>query len=396
MSSFALDAFSMGLVMCWLSGLLALGMLVLWRWETTEDGFGYWVVAQACLATGVAFLLLRGAIPLWLSVTVGNGLILANPVLIRVGIGAFLRAHLRVLPDVVLAIATVTGMFVLVTVVDRIDLRTVLMCVAMAVLDVRCLLALRNVSPEMRAAARLGQVVFGLIALALVARALWTPFAPESAGPLGEAGTTGPALTFLFASAAGVALPFVLMFLNSLRVHGRLTEARRVAERASDTDYLTGLRNRRHLFRAVSALNPTGRIGLLLLDLDHFKRINDELGHEAGDRALIAFAGLVPDLLGTEDLLVRFGGEEFAVVTPVNDPAQLHALAEAVRAAVERDLGRKARLDRPITTSIGLASGQAAWLDALLGEADDALYRAKAAGRNRIMGTTVPDTVLES
>ncbi len=186
------------------------------------------------------------------------------------------------------------------------------------------------------------------------------------------------------------------MFLNSLRIHARLTEARRVAERASNTDYLTGLRNRRHLFRVVEGMAPTQAVGVLLLDLDRFKRINDDFGHEAGDRALIAFAGLVPDLLGSEDLLVRLGGEEFAIVSPTENPSDLLTLAEKLRVAVKRDLGRKARLDLSITTSIGVAYGQAAGLQALLSEADAALYRAKAAGRNRVMAVADAAMALKS
>jgi diguanylate cyclase (GGDEF)-like protein len=122
------------------------------------------------------------------------------------------------------------------------------------------------------------------------------------------------------------------------------------------------------------------RLGCLILDLDHFKSVNDNHGHEAGDRVLIAVARRVQQVARQGDLFVRLGGEEFAVFTVVRSAKELRLVGERLRAAVE-DLEVQPR----ITTSVGgalLASGAELRLEELMSRADRQLYDAKAAGRN--------------
>jgi len=152
------------------------------------------------------------------------------------------------------------------------------------------------------------------------------------------------------------------------------------------TDPLTGLYNQRYLLRHLEGLlerAPPPPVSLLMIDVDHFKAVNDALGHAAGNEALRAIAETLRGQVRAFDTLARYGGEEFVVVMPGIGPAEAVAVAERLRAAVEAILLAAAPR---LTVSIGVASaGQGhRTCDALLREADEALYEAKRAGRNRV------------
>lgn len=166
-----------------------------------------------------------------------------------------------------------------------------------------------------------------------------------------------------------------------------------LAEMAS-RDALTGLFNRRHfdlrLAEDLREAQCTGQpLALLLLDVDHFKSVNDAFGHAAGDAALRTVAAVLSSRLRRGgDMLARYGGEEFAMVLPGADPAAAAALAERLRQAVADAPVPAPLADRRLTISIGVAvypggglPADASWL---LRRADAALYAAKRAGRNRV------------
>jgi diguanylate cyclase (GGDEF)-like protein len=165
---------------------------------------------------------------------------------------------------------------------------------------------------------------------------------------------------------------------------------RRIAALAA-TDHLTGTLNRRRIAEigkeAVTAFRSFGvPLSAALLDLDHFKHINDQHGHAIGDATLRAVADALVAQLRATDRIGRYGGEEFAVILPGTDTTESAAVVERLRAAVAglqlAHLGVRERL----TLSAGVASAQSddRDFDAVLNRADQALYRAKAAGRNRV------------
>jgi len=154
------------------------------------------------------------------------------------------------------------------------------------------------------------------------------------------------------------------------------------------TDGLTGLCNRRYLdttlarelHRAKRARTP---LGLIMADLDHFKAVNDDYGHETGDMVLKQFGQLLTRNIRQEDFACRYGGEEITIVLPNADLEVALRRAERLRAEAEAKL-RAA--DRPVTVSLGVAVFPRHGEDAaaLLAAADAALYRAKHDGRNRV------------
>lgn len=203
-------------------------------------------------------------------------------------------------------------------------------------------------------------------------------------------GTTEYA-TALTSHRFGVALfslgPIMVAAINAAR--SRLL---RELDRAVNQDALTGVLSRRaFLVRSEAILigTPTAPrpMALLMLDVDRFKRINDEHGHAAGDKALVALAGHIATLLQPSDLFGRLGGEEFAILLPnLSQPAAL-ALAERLRDGCARlRIPVDKREPLALTVSIGLAQGAAGnSLQHLLQEADAALYQAKQAGRDRVV-----------
>jgi len=172
-----------------------------------------------------------------------------------------------------------------------------------------------------------------------------------------------------------------------LRAAPRLAhlQAVQVREQRAHTDELTGLPNRRGLVRAMAT--PEIRCAaLLMLDLDHFKQLNDTHGHVAGDAALRHVAGVLARSLREQDLATRIGGEEFALWLPETPLDSAIEVAERVRAAVAGTPCRWRGVDLALTCSIGVA-GMPATVSAiglLYMTADAALYRAKRAGRNRV------------
>ncbi|WP_372394334.1 diguanylate cyclase [Azospirillum sp. HJ39] len=158
---------------------------------------------------------------------------------------------------------------------------------------------------------------------------------------------------------------------------------------ASQTDPLTELPNRRHMIERLDAeLCRIGRSGggfaLIMLDIDHFKQINDAFGHAAGDHVLVEIAGLLRRNLRGHDLCARWGGEEFLVLLPDADRTQAETVAEKLRGLVARQPIVHRGHGIAITLSLGVAAHRpGGTTDACIQAADDALYVAKRAGRNR-------------
>jgi diguanylate cyclase (GGDEF)-like protein len=157
----------------------------------------------------------------------------------------------------------------------------------------------------------------------------------------------------------------------------------------STRDPLTGLFNRRYMEDSLErelhrAAREEGTLGTIMLDLDHFKALNDQAGHVAGDRVLRSLADLLRSHVRAGDVVCRYGGEEFTVLMPDAGLDETLARAEILRAAVE-DASRTEPL--PVTISAGVAvyPVHASSGSELIDAADAALYAAKARGRNRVM-----------
>ena len=169
-----------------------------------------------------------------------------------------------------------------------------------------------------------------------------------------------------------------------------------VLARTAHIDDLTGAYNRRHLDQTLrQAIEQAQRyarpLAAILLDIDSFKRVNDTYGHAAGDAVLIGTARVIRQQMRTTDTFGRWGGEEFLIIALETNRPQAHLLAERLRTIVAQQIYDQ---DGSVTASFGVAICRADdSAEALVGRADDALYRAKRHGRNRVEAESTRESV---
>jgi diguanylate cyclase (GGDEF)-like protein len=176
----------------------------------------------------------------------------------------------------------------------------------------------------------------------------------------------------------------------------RLKELNEVLDEAMRTDFLTGLMNRRAFFDRIKAELSRSRrhkrpLCILMGDIDSFKAVNDRYGHDIGDKVLQETARTFSSALRTEDLKVRWGGEEFLALLPETDAAGAAAAAEKLRSIIEETAFDVGGYSIRVTISIGLAEEWDEDPEAAIRAADQALLEAKRKGRNKVM--VAPRTV---
>lgn len=203
-------------------------------------------------------------------------------------------------------------------------------------------------------------------------------------GPTAKAYVDSPYALFS-QSTSGILLVAVGLALVIAVLRKMLGEA----QQASEIDPLSGVLNRRGFIRRCDAAlaraaSSRGEVALLMLDLDHFKQINDTYGHSVGDRVIIAFARILTDCCPPKAIVGRIGGEEFAVLLENSNGTIARLLGETIRAHLNcRALDEGGRIH--VTVSIGLALGDSSTgLSELAQRADEALYDAKRTGRDRL------------
>lgn len=187
-------------------------------------------------------------------------------------------------------------------------------------------------------------------------------------------------------------LTVVFIMFSYLSVYYMMTvkQAHQVLRRMATTDPLTRLFNRRHMIervaRDISVHRQDGPLlAFLLMDVDHFKQLNDRFGHEFGDRVLCDISRIIKHALRERDYVGRWGGEEFLAVLPDSDSGQAEMIAERVRAAVAEFDWSQFGLDAAVTLSIGVSHfvpGES--FSECVARADAALYVSKDSGRNRV------------
>ncbi|MDO8757631.1 MAG: GGDEF domain-containing protein, partial [Elusimicrobiota bacterium] len=181
-------------------------------------------------------------------------------------------------------------------------------------------------------------------------------------------------------------------FVSELGVAFRRVKLFQEVERLSEIDGLTGVRRRGAFDKKINeelvrAKTFKTTFGLMLLDIDHFKSLNDRFGHPFGDQVLKRLGSVLNSLVYDTDFVARYGGEEFAIVLPRAEPAGALRKAEAIRAAIEAELFSVGFEELRVTVSIGVSHfpRDASTPEELVARADAALYAAKSAGRNRVV-----------
>nr|WP_318381687.1 diguanylate cyclase [uncultured Enterobacter sp.] len=196
----------------------------------------------------------------------------------------------------------------------------------------------------------------------------------------------------MFSARLGIATMAICPVMVSVSVNAINALIKQVSLRA-DYDFLTQVYSRSGLYEALRQLEmehlPPRHLTVMLLDIDYFKNINDNYGHECGDKVLSSFAQKVQQVVGEQGKVARMGGEEFAVIATTDDATEALALAEKIRQAIELHRFRWRSQTLFLTVSIGLSNGMTEFwqltetFNRLLNEADEYLYLSKKGGRNR-------------
>jgi diguanylate cyclase (GGDEF)-like protein len=363
------------------TGALAATAVMLWAARAEADersGLGIWTWAVTIQAAAYLLLANAGRLPVWLTAFGGNALGATSVALFYAAIRRFLqRPQPRWPLGVMVAVVAMTGALA----GEKYEVATIFngyVYGAVQLLNGWALLSSRQaVSPRVQRPVALFYLAMGLV-LPLRATAL----ALQGSGvdylhhPLSW---QEPIYAFGFLFVIVTNLGFLLMCKMRAEADVRLQAM---------TDELTGLANRRALDRAIAeALQTAERtqrpFAVAMVDVDHFKRINDRFGHSTGDTVLADFATRLRAGVGPEDLPFRYGGEEFSVLLPGVDLTGAMLVAEHLRQQVARPASADGM--QPITASLGVAAWQPGdTADALLRRADQGLYRAKALGRDRV------------
>lgn len=344
----------------------------------------WWVVATLLQPAGFVLLSLRDVAPPFLTIVVANGLIALAFAAYAVALRRFFNREARawtLVVAVVLAIGT-SAWWGLVQ--PALTARLIAISLVLSWMLGYCGWTLYRRSDARGPIRHVAGSAFVASAAIMAYRAVILVFEPDQV-------TTVFQLTHvqLLTYAVGSILPVVATVGFLLLCTER---SQREHERAARVDYLTGCYNRRAIeemgTRAIAAARRHGMpMAVLVADIDHFKRINDELGHPAGDQALVRAVERIRDGLRTEDVLGRLGGEEFIVLMPNTDGDSAVAAGERIRAAFsELPLLLDGQL-RNVTLSIGVAVLAPAdrLFSQLLQRADRAMYAAKNAGRDLVM-----------
>ena len=346
-------------------------------------GLGEWSAAAAIIFVSTLLFGTRGVVPDFFSVVVANLVLLTGLSLLYVGSQRFLgmSPSIRLWGGLVAAAALVLVWFTHVE--PHYGMRLLVMTLLIGLLSfshARLFLkhGARGFATYLTAAALLIQIVAQTLRFA-------SAFSTSADDILLDRSPTQTVYitTYVFCMLM-ITIGVVLMATDRLRAE---------LEHLATHDSLTGALNRRALIEACGLELARCRrnyqvMALLVMDLDHFKAINDTHGHQAGDRVLVDFARRVGHVLRQPDRFGRFGGEEFVVLLPETSLAEARVVAERIRAEVAS--GNKELPACTVSIGVAVNGPDDLEVDAIVARADAAMYRAKEAGRNRVETVALP------
>lgn len=369
------------------NALMAISMIVAARGRNPggkRDGSAKWALALVLETLAWSLVTARGDIPDFHSIVLGNFFKASAHAFVLAAVYEFQqRACPRWQYLAPVGLATLTAFLLLDNFQGRL-IGSSLISAFQMVLIARALLAY----PESRAGKAWKLLFAGVLLffLFLMLRATMAVLSYEQFAQPISASTPHPVQLIGYAAMVATTLLGSMGFILMVK-----ERSDREIMHLAMTDSLTQVFNR-HAFMQYAELTLARRGGqplaFLMLDVDHFKRINDTYGHPAGDEVLRQVAGLLTSRLRRQDILGRYGGEEFCVVAPDTGPPGALILAESLREIMAAAPLRTERGALSITVSIGISlcpQGSDRPLKDILAEADQALYRAKQSGRNRVV-----------
>ena len=375
--------------------VLAIAMLIYWRTQKTYSGFGYMVIANGLFALTFLFFAFRGFIPPAVSIVGANFLTILSASYRLEGIRHFLGAKAVIKHNFAFSIvfgivmALLSGY--LVDIRDGLYIRTLLIsgCILVFCAWIAWEAFKADAEHERLLLWIIGFVHVGYCLLLLLRSSVWI-VSPA------ERNLFSPSLVnsafFIYDLLNHIGLSIVYIMLNSRRLAKNLTAVQQELEILATKDSLTELYNNRTFCeRGQSELLRTRRfdhpLSILMMDVDHFKIVNDTYGHAAGDKVLKAVGTKIAQVARQSDVLGRMGGDEFVMLLPETSGEQAKAVAERLLQGMAESSCDWETARIKVTLSIGLVELVAEDRDfeSLLRRADEALYEAKRCGRNQIV-----------
>lgn len=361
-----------------MGGLMAIVLFFLRRnYPPSVRGLSEWAAATAILFIAGLSAAARNRIPDVISISGANLLIWTGVLYQYIGTQRFFGVQTRVLPKLGLVVL-VSLLSLWFNVVDnnyRIRLMISVLTIG-TIFALHAYLIYRRGTGSFAQRFALGLLLAGVASQILRFTTAW--LYPQGSGILD---TTPQNLVYI------IAYPFLMLLFAISLVLMATDRVRAEFEHLATHDSLTNALTRRHLTeicqQELERCNRHGRVmSALLIDVDHFKAINDSKGHQAGDRVLTQFAAAVHSLLRRADVMGRLGGEEFVVLLPETSIEVARVVAERIRTKVGELTDPAA-----FTVSIGVTTNMTATdtVDALMARADAAMYQAKALGRNQVV-----------
>jgi diguanylate cyclase (GGDEF)-like protein len=384
-----LDTGTLTVVLAVMSVVMAGAMALLWRVHGDYPGITSWITANVLQTASMACLIFRADMPESASIVLGNAATAGGYLFALHGINRFTGQPPQVKTSAALLALVVGGFILLLSIDAPPPLRSGLISgvnTVVTALTAWRLLAFALSSEGMREVAFIAAGLHGLHAAFLAARV----FVVLTMPPLGSLLVPNAFQHVLFMeyAVAMVLLSTMFILLTTRRLQ---TDLNRLAA----IDGLTGCYNRRALLelaeREIARCERSAAdLAVMMIDIDHFKPLNDAHGHATGDAILSLMVQRARATLRPVDLFGRYGGEEFCVVLPGLAPGDTMSVAERLRTAVSGMPCAVGALSLSVTISIGVAhyGGDGRSMKELIEAADAALYRAKTAGRNRVVFAT--------
>jgi diguanylate cyclase (GGDEF)-like protein len=358
-------------------------MLYVWRMQLRERPVGLITLGLACVTLGTALVGARPMLPPILTIVTGNSLVIGGQAIVSLALCVFTGRSLSFAFPAWLVAFTAGILAVFTFGAPNIGIRIIILSILIPMSLLPAILALFSVPPgPLRRTHWPVGAVLVFHCLFSFARSIATAVGGTPGDFFASNPVTAAWLLESFAAINLVSLGLILMISQRLQLE---------LDQQASYDGLTGALTRRAFERAAEvewsrAVRHDLPLSLLVLDLDRFKALNDSHGHDAGDAWLKTFAELCRGLLRREDLLCRYGGEEFIALLPQTPGSAAMQVADRIRRSVEGMRVEHNGAGIAATVSIGVATWNETITDlrSMIAAADRALYRAKAAGRNRV------------
>ena len=356
-------------------------ILISWQINRQIVGAKHWSLGYLLLASGILLQATQEYLNPLISIGLANHIIVSGFYFTWMGSRVFQgRPLLPVRHFIILHLALFMMLVLLKLESSGLADRTILMSAILGVLSLLIASELLRNNSQKNLSATITGTVFVLLSIAFIARGISVEILPER-GNMVTAGKHSH-ITYLFAIIFNIPIAFGFIIMLTEQLENRL-------QKLANTDFLTGLHSRRAIVntadRLISRSNRSSSFtSLVMMDLDHFKNINDTYGHQAGDALLSHFAEVMRQCFRPDDLIGRMGGEEFiAILTNTRFSDAIDA-AERLRATFEKESVPFNGQHISATVSIGIATTEhgAETFNQLFKEADKALYHAKGTGRN--------------